>query len=82
MSRTLEQECLNRGYKWAANRIEELEAENRAYKTTVWQRENRELQSRIEALLQIPIDMHDGVALTVGDTREAIEIMREALGDE
>ena len=35
-----------------------------------------ELLRVIDAVLDIPIDMHDGVALTVGDTREAIAILR------
>lgn len=33
-------------------RIEELEAENRAYKTTVYERENRELQRKYDELVE------------------------------
>lgn len=41
-----------------------------------------ELQRVIDALLEIRVDEHDGVALLVGDTREAIEILRGEGGDE
>jgi hypothetical protein len=36
-----------------------------------------ELEAQVRALMEIPIDMHDGVALTVGDTREAIALLKK-----
>lgn len=41
-----------------------------------------ELLRVIDALLEIRVDEHDGVALLVGDTQEAIEILRGEGGDE